>query len=140
MRKFNIALAVFLLLFLITGCSQKDEYLSREEALNRGYVVLDGTNSENPDRFAIFLQNVEAKREDSIQIVIYDLTKSQYVINIHYDGTLFHASRYFMDQDSNKSQVSEQMVYSHINKTESQNYFLFDENNIHDHLWIYQGN
>lgn len=140
MRKLNTALTVFLLLFFITGCSQKEEYFSREEALNRGYVVLDGTNSENPDRFAIFLQNVDAKREDSIFIVIYDLTKSQYVINIHYDGNLFHASRYFMDQDSKKSQVSDQMVYSHISKSASKNYFLVDENNIYDHLWIYQGN
>jgi hypothetical protein len=140
MRKFNITLMVLLLLFLITGCSPKEEYFTREEALRRGYVVLDGTNSENSDRFGIFLQNVDSKREDSIYIVIYDLTKSQYVINIHYDGNHFHASRYFMDKDSKKSQVTEQMIYSHISKSESQNYFLFDENDIHDHLWIYQGN
>jgi hypothetical protein len=140
MRKFNIALTALLLLFLMTGCSPKEAYFSREEALKRGYVVLDGTISENHDRFDIFLKNVDAKREDSIHIVIYDLTKSQYVINIHYDGELLHASRYFMDRDSNKSQVTDQMVYSHITKTESQNYFLFDKNNIYDHLWIYQGN
>jgi len=140
MRKYNITLTVLLLLFLVTACSPKEEYISREEALNKGYVVLDGTNSENHDRFGIFLKNVDAKREDSINIVIYDLTRSQYVTNIHYDGALLHASRYFMDKDSNQSQVIDQMVYTHINKTESQNYFLFDENNIHDHLWIYQGN
>jgi len=140
MRKYMITLTALLLLFLATACSPKEEYISREEALNKGYVVLDGTNSENHDRFGIFLQNVDARREDSIHIVIYDLTRSQYVISIHYDGDLLHASRYFMDRDSNKSQVTDQMVYTHINKTESENYFLFDENNIHDHLWIYQGN
>ena len=140
MRKYNITLTVLLLFFLVTACSPKEEYISREEALNKGYVVLDGTNSENNDRFGIFLKNVDAKREDTINIVIYDLARSQYVTNIHYDGTLLHASRYFMDKDSNKSQVTDLMVYTHINKTESENYFLFDENNIHDHLWIYQGN
>ena len=140
MKKYIITLTVLLLLSLVTACSPKEEYISREEALNKGYVVIDGTKSENHDRFGIFLKNVDAKREDSIHIVIYDLTRSQYVTTINYDGALLHASRYFMDKDSNQSQVIDQMVYTHINKTESQNYFLFDENNIHDHLWIYQGN
>lgn len=140
MRKFRISLTVLLLLLLITGCSAKEEYLPREEAIKNGYIVLDGTNSANHDRFEIFTQNVDAKREDTIIIIIYDLTKSQYVISIQYDGELIHASRYFMDQNSNKSQVTEEMVYTHISRTESKNYFLIDENSIHDELWIYQGN
>jgi len=140
MRKFRIPLTVLLLMFLITGCSAKEEYFSREEALKNGYIILDGTNSVNHDRFDIFMRNVDAKREDAANIVIYDLTQSQYVISIQYDGEVIHASRYFMDKDSNKSQVTDQMIYSHIRKTESNNYFLIDENNIHEDLWIYQGN
>ncbi len=140
MRKIRILFSFLLLMVLITGCSAKEGYFSRDEALRKGYIVLDGTNSENHDRFKIFLQNVDGKRDDSISIVIYDLTKSQYVINIHYDGELIHASRYFMDQDSNKSQVTDEMIYSHISKTESKNYFLIDKNDIHEDLWIYQGN
>ncbi|MFH5836498.1 hypothetical protein ACHAL6_10525 [Proteiniclasticum sp. C24MP] len=142
MRNFRIPLTVLLLLllFLVTGCSAKEAYFPREEAIRNGYIVLDGTNSENHDRFEIFIKNVDAKREDSISIVIYDLTKSQYVINIHFDGELIHASRYFMDQDSNKSQVTDEMIYTHISRTESKNYFLVDERNIHEELWIYQGN
>jgi predicted component of type VI protein secretion system len=140
MRKVYIALTVILLMLITTGCSAKEEYFSRDEAIRKGYVVLDGTNSENHDRFSIFMQNYDAKREDSIMIVIYDLKRSQYVINIHFDGELIHASRYFMDTDSKKSQVADNLVYSHITKTESNNYFLFDANKIHEHLWIYQGN
>lgn len=140
MKKLNIALSALLLLFLMTGCSSKEKYFSREEALIKGYVVLDGTNSENHDRFDIFMQNVEAKREDSVRIAIYDLASSQYVIDIDYDGELIHASRYFMDKDSNKSQSTDQLMYTHITKTASKNYFLFDKNNTHEELWIYQGN
>lgn len=140
MRKFIIPLAALLVLFLITGCSAKEEYFPREDAVSKGYIVLDGTNSANHERFEIFMQNVDAKREDSVHIVIYDLTRSQYVITIHYDGELLHASRYFMDKDSNKSQISDEMIYTHISRTESKNYFLIDEKNIHEELWIYQGN
>ncbi|WP_312653648.1 hypothetical protein [Proteiniclasticum sp.] len=140
MRKMSYPIAILLLLLMITGCTAKEEYYSREEALNQGYIVLDGTNSENGERFDIFIQNVDAKRDDSIIIVIYDLTKSQYVIDIHYDGDKIHASRYFMDQKSKKSQIMSDMLFTHISKTASKNYFLIDELKIHPDLWIYQGN
>lgn len=144
MRRLRIPLTVLLLLllllFLISGCSAEEGYVPREEAIKNGDVVLDGTNSENHDRFMIFLQNVDAKREDTIRIIIYDLTKSQYVMNIHFDGELIHASRYFMDQEDHKSQVTDEMIYTHISRTESKNYFLIDAKEIHEDLWIYQGN
>lgn len=139
MRKMSYPIAILLLLLMITGCTAKEKYYSREEALNHGFIVLDGTNSENSDRFDIFIQNVDAKRDDSISIVIYDLTESQYVIDIHFDGEKIHASRYFMDQKSKKSQVMSDMVFTHISKTASKNYFLIDELKIHPDLWIYQG-
>lgn len=139
MRKMSYSIAILLLLLMITGCAANEKYYSREEALNQGYVVLDGTNSENSDRFNIFIQNVDAKREDSITIVIYDLTKSQYVIDLHYDGDQIHASRYFMDRESKKSQVMTDMIYTHISKTTSKNYFLIDDEKVHPDLWIYQG-
>lgn len=139
MRKFNIALTVLLLLFIMAGCSSKEKYFSREEALRKGCIILEGTNSENNDRFDIFMKNVDAKREDSVCIVIYDISLSQYVTDIHYDGELIHASRYFMDKDSNKSQFTDQLMFTHISKTASANYFLFDRNDIQEELWIYQG-
>ncbi len=140
MRKMSYPIAILLLLLIITGCTKDEKYYSREEALNHGFIVLEGTNSENSDRFDIFIQNVDAKREDSISIVIYDLTQSQYVIDIHYDGDKLIASRYFMDRESKKSQVMSDMIFTHISKTVSKNYFLVDEQKIHPDLWIYQGN
>lgn len=140
MRKMSYPIAILLLLLMITGCTAEEKYYSREEALSKGYIVLDGTNSENSDRFDIFIQNIDARRDDSVSIVIYDLTKSQYVIDIHYDGDKLHASRYFMDKESKKSQVMTDMTYTHISKTASKNYFLIDELKVHPDLWIYQGN
>lgn len=139
MRKLRLPLSVLLLLFLLTGCSVKEEYFSREDALKNGYVVLDGINSENSHRFETFMNNVDANREDAIVIVIYDLTESQYIIDIHYDGTQFTASRYFMDQESNKTQELKDLTFTHISRTSSKNYFLVDENKVNSELWIYQG-
>jgi hypothetical protein len=139
MRKLRLPVSILLLLLLLAGCSPKEEYFSREEALKNGYVVLDGTNSENSDRFEMFLNNVDAKREDAVMIVIYDLTESQYIIDIRYDGNLFTASRHFMDKESRKTQEMENLTFTHISKTSSKNYFLVDENQINAELWIYQG-
>lgn len=134
-------LLVCLLIFVnfMTACGQKEGYIHREDALKRGYIVLEGTNSHNQERFDMFLNNVDAKRADQITIVIYDLIQNQYVLTIDYDGEKYQASRYFMDQSHKKSQVMDQLSYTHLSYTSSKNYFLTHKNKIHSDLWIYQG-
>ncbi len=134
-------LLVCLLFFLnfMTACGHKEGYIHREDALKRGYIVMEGTNSHNHERFDMFLKNVDSKREDQITIVIYDLVRNQYVLTIDYDGENYYASRYFMDQNHKKSQTIDKLLFTHLSYTSSKNYFLTNENKIHSDLWIYQG-
>lgn len=140
MRKLYPIIYLMLLLFVFSGCSPKENaYIHREDALKRGYILLDGTNSLNHERFEMFLQNVDAEREDDITIIIYDLTNSQYVLTVHYDGSLFHATKYFITEQGEKSQELTDLLYTHMSRTSAKNYFLMDEASIHMDLWIYQG-
>lgn len=132
-----IALLIFL--NFTTACGRKEGYIHREDALKRGYIVLEGTNSHNDERFEMFLKNVDAQREDQITIVIYDLVEDQYVVTVNFDGEAYEASRYFMNQKNQKSQDSGILFFTHLSRTTSKNYFLMHENKIHSDLWIYQG-
>jgi hypothetical protein len=129
-----------MMVVLLTGCGAKDNYLTKEDALMRGYIVLDGTVTENKNRFEVFLSNVESKREDSILVVIYDLTGSQYVISITFDGENFVASSYFMDKDSRKIREEPDLIYTDIIMSSSKNYFLIDSSKTNPDIWVYQEN
>lgn len=129
-----------MLVILLSGCGAKDTYLTKEDALMRGYVVLDGTVTENKNRFEIFRSNVESKREDSILVLIYDLTGSQYVIKINFNGDHFVASSYFMGKDSRKISEEPELTYTDIIMTSSKNYFLIDSRKVNPDIWVYQEN
>lgn len=140
MRKVKFSILFLMLVVLLTGCGPKDNYLTKEDALMRGYIVLDGTVTENKNRFEVFLSNVESKREDSILVVIFDLTGSQYVISITFDGENFVASSYFMDKDSRKISEEPDLVYTDIIMSSSKNYFLIDSSKTNPDIWVYQQN
>lgn len=134
-------LAPFILfLLLLTGCGPQEEYLPKEEALTQGFVVMDGLRTENSERFEVFLENTNAKRADTLDMVIFDLTGSQYVVHVEYDGTQFLATSYFMTPKSEKSHEVHERRYSHIIMTSAKNYFLVDQEKTEPDLWIFQGN
>lgn len=139
MKRLLMFVSILIFLSFNTACGNKEEYIPREDALKKGYIVLEGTNSHNDERFAMFLKNVDAKREDQITVVIYDLVQNQYVLKVEFDGIQYYASRYYMDQDDHKSQILEKLPFTHLSYTSSKNYFLTHEQNIHSDLWIYQG-
>lgn len=138
----NIKFSIMLLLFLVllTGCSSEEKYLDKQEALAQGSIVLNGTISENKNRFDIFYKNVEAGRDDSIHVYIYDLNESQYVINIDYADNQFEVSSYFMDKKSNISDEISSRKYTDLIMTSSKNIFLVDRLKNNPDLWIYHYN
>jgi len=131
---------LLLLLVFLTGCSSKEKYLTKQEALAQGTIVLNGTISENRNRFDIFLKNVDSGREDSIQVYVYDLNESYYVINIAYTVNQFEVSSYFMDKESHISKEIPPTNYTDIIMTSSKNIFLVDRSKVNPDLWIYQYN
>ncbi|MBR0576987.1 hypothetical protein KCG48_11735 [Proteiniclasticum sp. BAD-10] len=131
---------LFLFLFLLTGCGPQEKYLPKEEALSQGFVVMDGLRTENSERFEVFLENIGAKRADTLDIVIFDLTGSQYVVHVEYDGTQFLATSYFMTPKSEKSHEVRERRYSDIIMTSAKNYFLVNQEKTEPDLWIFQGN
>ena len=68
MRMIKFSMMLLLFIVFLTGCSSKEKYLTKVEALAQGSIVLNGTISENRNRFDIFIKNVDAGRDDSIQI------------------------------------------------------------------------
>ncbi|MGB4588224.1 MAG: hypothetical protein WBI17_03175 [Clostridiaceae bacterium] len=140
MRMIKFSMILLLLLVFLTGCSSKEKYLAKEEALAQGSIVLNGTMSENRNRFDIFLKNVDAGRDDSIKVYIYDLKESHYVISITYTYDQFEVSSYFMDKESNISKEVPSRIYTDLIMTSSKNIFLVDRLKVNPDLWIYQYN
>lgn len=137
MRNIKFSMMLLLLLVFLSGCTSKEKYLTRHEALAQGSIVLNGTISENKNRFDIFKKNVEAGRDDSIHVYIYDLNESQYVIKINYTYDQFEVSSYFMDQKSNISDEISSRKYTDLIMTSSKNIFLVDRLNVNPDIWIY---
>lgn len=140
MRNIKFSMMLLLFLVLLTGCSSKEKYLTKQEALAQGSIVLNGTISQNKNRFDIFFKNVEAGRDDSIHVYIYDLNESQYVINIAYTDDQFEVSSYFMDKKSNISDEISSRKYTDLIMTSSKNIFLVDRLKVNPDLWIYHYN
>lgn len=137
MRNIKFSMILLLFLVLLSGCTSKEKYLTKQEALAQGSIVLNGTISENKNRFDIFIKNVEAGRDDSIHVYIYDLNESQYVININYTYDQFEVSSYFMDKKSNISDEISSRKYTDLIMTSSKNIFLVDRLNVNPDIWIY---
>jgi len=140
MRNFKFSVMLLLLLVFLTGCSSKEKYLTKQEALTQGIIVLNGTISENRNRFDIFLKNVDSDREDSIQVYVYDLNESYYVINIAYKVDQFEVSSYFIDKESHISKEIPPTSYTDIIMTSSKNIFLVDRSKANPDFWIYPYN
>lgn len=140
MRIIKFSMMLFLFLVFLTGCSSNEKYLTKAEALAKGNIVLNGTISENRNRFEIFVKNVDAGRDDSIQVYIYDLNESYYVINIAYTFDQFEVSSYFMDKESNISKEIPTRIYTDLIMTSSKNIFLVDHLKVNPDLWIYHYN
>lgn len=140
MRMIKFSMMLLLFIVLLTGCSSKEKYLTKVEALAQGSIVLNGTISENRNRFDIFIKNVDAGRDDSIQIYIYDLNESHYVINISYTSDQFEVSSYFMDKESHISKEISSRSYTDLIMTSSKNIFLVDRLKVNPDLWIYHYN
>lgn len=140
MRMIKLSMMLLLFIVLLTGCSSKEKYLTKVEALAQGSIVLNGTISENRNRFDIFIRNVDAGRDDSIQIYIYDLNESHYVINISYTSDQFEVSSYFMDKESHISKEISSRSYTDLIMTSSKNIFLVDRLKVNPDLWIYHYN
>ena len=140
MRNIKFSMILFLILVFLTGCSSKEKYLTKQEALAQGSIVLNGTISENKNRFDIFLKNVDAGRADAIHIYIYDLNESHYVINITYAEDQFEVSSYFMDKESHMSKEISSRKYTDLIMTSSKNIFLVDRLKVNPDLWIYHLN
>jgi len=140
MRNIKFSVMLLLLLVFLTGCSSKEKYLTKQEALAQGTIVLNGTISENRNRFDIFLKNVDSGREDSIQVYVYDLNESYYVINIAYTVNQFEVSSYLWIKESHISKEIPPTNYTDIIMTSSKNIFLVDRSKVNPDLWIYQYN
>ena len=140
MRMIKFSMMLLLFIVFLTGCSSKEKYLTKVEALAQGSIVLNGTISENRNRFDIFIKNVDAGRDDSIQIYIYDLNESHYVINISYTSDQFEVSSYFMDKESHISKEISSRSYTDLIMTSSKNIFLVDRLKVNPDLWIYHYN
>lgn len=140
MRIIKFSMMLFLFLVFLTGCSSNEKYLNKAEALAKGNIVINGTISENRNRFEIFVKNVDAGRDDSIQVYIYDLNESYYVINIAYTFDQFEVSSHFMDKESNISKEIPARIYTDLIMTSSKNIFLVDHLKVNPDLWIYHFN
>lgn len=74
-----------LIVLILTGCSNDGAYDSLE-AINRGDITISPKGVHNLDRFEQFLNNLSAKKEDSVRLTAYTIEGDPIFKDLHYDG------------------------------------------------------
>ena len=74
-----------LVVLILNGCSNADAYDSTE-AIKRGDITFSPKGVHNLDRFEQFLNNVSAKKEDTVRVTSYTIEGDPIFEDLQYDG------------------------------------------------------